>query len=351
MKKKLLAVAVVGALASPVAFAQTLYGIVDVGYLNAKYTDANSNKHFIASGQHSTSRFGVRGSEDLGAGMYAMYQYEWQIGADDGSSPSAGGPARLSIIGLGSKAWGELTLGRQLTHTFHTWALGSASVGTFAAALTVMDLNYRFSNSVKYSSPVMGGFSVGAMWSPGHTGTPASGTLPNTQESTLVPGDGRAMDLAVRYAPGPFGVGISRMSVEMDGVAAGREEKDTQFSGHFDNRAFGIYGNYVTSKQSGTGATEDLRQFGLSGVARFGGRHELYAMWTKLENKAVASADSTLIGIVYQHVMSKRTRLYTGFGRTSNDALAATTMNFWGGGPVAAGYDPRGFQLGMTHSF
>src|SRR5687767_1022224 len=103
MKKKLLAVAVVGALASPVAFAQTLYGIVDVGYQNSKYSDGDVNKHFIQSGQHSGSHFGVRGSEDLAAGTYAMYQIEFDITADTGATAAAGMTQRLTFVGLGSK--------------------------------------------------------------------------------------------------------------------------------------------------------------------------------------------------------------------------------------------------------
>src|SRR5574338_1049444 len=80
MNKKLLAVAVVGALASPAAFAQgtptTLYGIFDMGYQNASGTDV-VNKNFFQQGQRDPSRFGIKGSEDLEAGMYAMYGFEF----------------------------------------------------------------------------------------------------------------------------------------------------------------------------------------------------------------------------------------------------------------------------------
>jgi len=123
MKKKLLAVAVVGALASPVAVAQTLYGIVDVGYQNSKYADGDVNKHFIQSGQHSGSRLGVRGSEDLAAGTYVMYQVEFNIVADTGG-PGATDTTRLTFVGLGSKGVGLAGGRRPLA--LEAWNLGVA---------------------------------------------------------------------------------------------------------------------------------------------------------------------------------------------------------------------------------
>src|SRR6185503_17075351 len=90
MKKQLLAAAVVGAFASPVAFAQTtLYGIVDIGYQHASGYD-NRNKNFVQEGQHSPSRLGVRGSEDLAGGMYAMYGLEMGMPVDNGTAISLG---------------------------------------------------------------------------------------------------------------------------------------------------------------------------------------------------------------------------------------------------------------------
>jgi predicted porin len=354
MKKKLLAVAVVGALASPAAFAQTLYGIVDLGYQNSKYADGDVNKHFIQSGQHSGSRFGVRGSEDLAAGTYALYQIEFDITADTGATAAAGMTNRLTTVGLGSKAWGELTLGRQYTHTFHTFAVGSASgYGTFssfygtggAASLTGPGIATRASNSVKYSSPVMGGFSVGALWAPG--------------ESTAVGASSNAnyMDFALRYTPGPFGVAVSHAIATVEAGGVDNDTTQTQITANWDNRAWGIYGGYIMAENDGVGgapATIDRNAWWINPVMRFGGRHELYFLYGQGENDAVAGQESTAIAITYQHVMSKRTRIYTSIGRVSNDNGANMALNAQAtaaAGSVAGGYDPRGFQLGLLHSF
>ena len=341
MKKKLLAAAVVGALASPVAFAQTLYGIVDLGYQNAKFSDADVNKHFLVQGQHSGSRLGVRGSEDLAGGTYAMYQIEFNIVADNGD-PAATGTQRLTFVGLGSKAWGELTLGQQYTHHFHTIAVGSAAAyATFASIAGQVPELTRASNSIKYSSPVMGGFAVGAIYS-------FSGLA--TTEPTAAGQDRDYWDAAIRWTPGPIGVAFA--TGKATETAGGVEDEATmhQLSANWDNRAFGIYANWYKAEEESGGTTlGELTGMGLSGVARFGGRHELYAMYYRNELDS-PDEKATTMAVVYQHVMSKRTRIYTGIAKTKNDASFIDKPTAMAPTP-APGYDPRGFQLGIVHTF
>lgn len=343
MKKKLLAAAVVGALASPVAFGQTLYGIVDLGYQNAKHSDGDVNKHFMVQGQHSGSRLGVRGSEDLAGGTYAMYQIEFNIQADNGD-PAATGTQRLTFVGLGSKAWGELTLGQQYTHQFHTIAVGSASAyATFTSIAGHVPELTRASNSIKYSSPVMGGFAVGFLW--GLSGTGAT-------EATAAGADADYWDAAIRYTPGPFGVALGYGVGTVTAAGVETETTSTQLSANWDNRAFGIYGNWWQDEvEAGPLTTRDATIMSLSGVARFGGRHELYALWGTGENETVgAAADFDFWAIGYQHVASKRTRFYAAIAQNKNEAGAASIPTAFAA-PVAAGYDPRGFQLGVVHTF
>ena len=350
MKKKLLAAAVVGALASPVAIGQTLYGIVDLGYQNAKHADGDVNKHFMVQGQHSGSRLGVRGSEDLAGGTYAMYQIEFNIVADDGSAAGTG-TQRLTFVGLGSKAWGELTLGRQYTHQFHTIAVGSAAAyATFASNAGQIPELTRASDSIKYSSPVMGGFAVGVLW--GLSGA-ASGSASGANEPTAVGVDADYWDAAVRYTPGPFGVALGYGKLETSAAGVDTENTSVQLSANWDNRAFGIYANYWQDEtEVGPTTTRDGDVWSISGVARFGGRHELYALFGQGDDDAITVADAKhrFWAVVYQHVMSKRTRLYTGIAKVKNEPASAMVPTAFAA-PVAAGYDPRGFQLGLVHTF
>ena len=349
MKKKLLAVAVVGALASPVAFGQTLYGILDVGYQNAKHADGDVNKDFFSSGMKDSSRFGVRGSEDLAGGTYAMYQIEFNIVADNGSAAGTG-TQRLTFVGLGSKAWGELTLGQQYTHQFHTIAVGSASAyATFTSIAGQVPELTRASNSIKYSSPVMGGFAVGFLW--GLSGA-ATGSATGADEATAVGADNDYWDAAIRYTPGPFGVALGYGVTTVTVASVETENTSTQLSANWDNRAFGIYGNWWQDEtETGPTTTRDFNVMSISGVARFGGRHELYALWGTGENETVgATGDFDFWAIGYQHPMSKRTRFYASIAQNKNEAAATSVPTAFAAG-VAAGYDPRGFQLGMVHTF
>jgi predicted porin len=335
----------VGALASPVAFAQTLYGIVDLGYQNAKHSDADVNKDFLVQGQHSGSRLGVRGSEDLAGGTYAMYQIEFNIQADNGD-PAATGTQRLTFVGLGSKAWGEFTIGQQYTHQFHTIAVGSATAyATFTSIAGQVPELTRASNSIKYSSPVMGGFSVGALWG-------LSGTGPT--EPTAVGSEANYWDAAVRYTPGPFGVALGYGVGTTETLGVETENTSTQLSANWDNRAFGIYANYWQDETDvdGAGTTRDFNVWSLSGIARFGGRHEFSVLFGQGENESIAGSagEFDFWAVVYQHVMSKRTRFYTGFAKNKNEAGINSAPTAFAA-PVANGYDPRGFQLGVVHTF
>jgi len=389
MKKQVLAAAVVGAFAAPAAYAQTtLYGIVDIGYQNASGY-GNRNKSFIEEGMHSPSRLGVRGSEDLAGGMYAMYGLEFNAPVDDGgTSGTAVNFNRLAYGGIGSKAWGELTLGRQYTHTFHTFAVGSAhAYGTFASAYGWTGIATRASNSIKYSSPVFSGLSVGAIWSPSgqRTQEPARAGSTATVTATEI---ARFWDAAVRYTPGPFGAAasIGRNKDETPTVTAGTvEAKFWSLAGNWDNKAFGVYAQLFSNKVSSgaTGGVSDRRQWSISPVARFGS-HELYGLYGKNKQKeggsGTGTAEAKIWGIVFEEVMSKRTRLYAGYGRANNTGgvgpLGAGGLtglgptNFAGApnagagqlgiggapGATLAGQIPndksvRGIQLGVVHTF
>ena len=125
------------AAAPGMTFAQnsvTLYGIVEVG---ATYTSnaGGHQQYALTSGVASGSRFGLRGTEDLGSGLQALFDLE------NGFAPTTGKLGqngtffgRQAYVGLGGN-WGTLTLGRTNTNTYDlvsplvsgaTWAAAGA---------------------------------------------------------------------------------------------------------------------------------------------------------------------------------------------------------------------------------
>jgi predicted porin len=118
MNKKLVAVAVAGLLAAPLAQAQTanvtLYGSFRVAAEYAKYAGPTASTS-VPSIDDVSSRFGLRGSESLGGGMNAIFQCETGVKPDN---PGFGGSASLcgreGWVGLNGN-WGEVKLGFGLT--------------------------------------------------------------------------------------------------------------------------------------------------------------------------------------------------------------------------------------------
>ena len=106
--------------ASNPSSALTLYGVVDLGLrhasgLTAANAPAPGSHHSLGSGIHTTSRWGVRGSEDLGGGARALFNLESGLNADTGApANSAKYFDRASWVGL-QAGWATVALGRQTT--------------------------------------------------------------------------------------------------------------------------------------------------------------------------------------------------------------------------------------------
>lgn len=96
MKKTLIALAVLGVSTSGSALAADVqvYGLVDLGlkYVHKDYdgTKDNTNSLEVASGSWNGSRFGIKGSEDLGNGLKVGFVLENGIKADEGSLANNG---------------------------------------------------------------------------------------------------------------------------------------------------------------------------------------------------------------------------------------------------------------------
>ena len=193
MNKKLMAAAVAGVLVAPAAFAQSsnvqLYGRVNGGldYYSAK---GATNGDYDRDGRFrvfdNSSRVGVRGTEDLGNGLKAIFQIESGVNIDNGPSQTGqGGQANGSTGFWGTRdtwgglqaAWGRLTYGRQSMYwvngvnapfagawinTEIPWTngtnLGRASAGGIVTA--------RVSNTIQYTTPTWAGNNFTLSWSP-----------------------------------------------------------------------------------------------------------------------------------------------------------------------------------------
>jgi predicted porin len=116
-------VATAAGLGSPGAMAQTnvtVYGIVDtsIHYVSSDSATGQSNIR-MDNGAIANSRWGVKGSEDLGDGLSAVFRLEGGFNGDSGSqSDSTSLFNRATYVGLNSSTFGQLTMGRQQTPFF-----------------------------------------------------------------------------------------------------------------------------------------------------------------------------------------------------------------------------------------
>ena len=181
MKKTLLAAALLAGFAGA-ASAQssvTLYGVLDGGvrYQNFNLSngpfskvDISTSSISVVSGTQSTSRFGVKGVEDLGSGNQAVWNLEGQVNVNDGSAGSYSQWQRTSIVGLRNDAWGQVDIGRQLNLAFKFAGLPIDNAFLVNAPIInisgVMGITaIRQSNMLMYQSPSFSGFKFGAQYS------------------------------------------------------------------------------------------------------------------------------------------------------------------------------------------
>jgi predicted porin len=162
IKKKLLAIAVAsataGAMTGPtVAFAAgpTLYG---QAHVSLDYFDNDSNKSLDASS--NISRIGVKGSQDLGNGLAAIYLMEWQVNMTDTDAGTNTLSARNRYAGLKSDSLGTLVVGR---HDTPVKVIGrkvdlfwSSQMGNNRNITAINNGDVRSDNVIGYITPAFG---------------------------------------------------------------------------------------------------------------------------------------------------------------------------------------------------
>ncbi|HEY1611589.1 MAG TPA: porin, partial [Paraburkholderia sp.] len=176
MKTTRIAYAIAGsalALACQQSFAQssvTLYGVADVSMRYLTNANANNDgKLFMTNGAITNSRFGLKGTEDLGGGLKAIFDLESGINLQDGSFADTGRLFnRAAYVGLDSQ-YGTLTLGRQKTPLFDQLAntYDPLTVGNYlenAWLPVALGAGLYADNAVKYNG-TFGGLNLEAMYS------------------------------------------------------------------------------------------------------------------------------------------------------------------------------------------
>ncbi|CAE6738302.1 porin [Paraburkholderia aspalathi] len=197
-KKVTIALATSTLVASGSALAQssvTLYGVIDTGIL---YMNNASQHDSLVEMKTSTqgNRWGVRGEEDLGDGLKALFTLENGFNSGTGKFNQGGREfGRGAFVGLSSNTWGTVKLGRQ-NEPLTDMVSGLTADAYFASSMGTpgdvdnYDLSGRVSNAVKYVSPSYAGLRFEGLYAFGNN----AGTA----------GQGQTWSAAMSYGNGPL---------------------------------------------------------------------------------------------------------------------------------------------------
>jgi len=347
MKKRFLILAVAATL-PPAAFAQTnvtLYGIADagVGWVDTG-ASGDSSTMVVESGYQAPSRFGLRGTEDLGNGLKAVFNLESGIKVDTGATDAAGFFQRRAVVGLAG-SFGEVVLGRDYTPAYRSAAITDVMAyglyGNWTAFHTgAGGITSRASNGVHYTGK-FSGLTVRATYAEGEVSSPSSA--------------GDIYGIAADYMQGPLTLQGYYQEVNN---SAGDAVKQAGLGAGYKFGSFRVTLTYgIADNEKGIESTTNIEKtegLGLGAGVKVGAG-EILAQVIQLRRSMVVGDDpkATVFGIAYVHPLSKRTNLYATMGMTRNDRHGAFPL--WAASnSVAAGgvgEDPKGVAIGIRHLF
>ncbi len=325
MKKSLVAVAVMAV--SGMASAQstvTIYGLIDAYFGSVK--SGTLTQTVVNSGGLQSSRFGFKGTEDLGGGLKANFVLEAGFNVDTGASRAYDNPytaaatqamfGRQAFVGL-SGGFGEVKLGKMWTPFDEVKGSGAAGfdANVFAPATNVWSSNSYSDlpgNAIYYSTPNFSGFSAAVMHSFG-------------ENKTATVGAGSISSMNVAYSAGPLAAALSYQTQKATGAVAAT--KFTQLNGSYDLGVVKLLGAYGTTKNQSSPVTtlaqEKTKEYQLGLDFPVSSTFTLSGGYARSKGTRAAGASElkrTGYGIAGLYAMSKRTNLYAGYQNAKETA-------------------------------
>jgi predicted porin len=337
MNKKLIALAVAGACAAPVAMAQTanpvtLYGRVYVTVESVQAKGAGAAevpRRWRVEDQ--SSLLGVRGTEDIGGGNKVFFQLETAFRPDSNNTTFA---ARNSGVGL-QGGWGSLLAGRwDMPFKSATIAIdpfGDLTIGGITGTLSDLgNFDRRDQNVVQYWSPNMGGLAFRL-----------AATANEAKTSSTNPRD---VGANVTYTKGPV-YAFAAYEEHKDPSATLSEEKAWAAGASFRFGPVKIGGQYQEIDKNLNDNTQNIMG---NIVYTFGSNQLIYQYMQSEDRSNAAESDCKSHHLGYQYNFSRRTFFLAQYADVDNNAAATCGTNIIA---HTAGADPRGFSVGLRHVF
>lgn len=339
MKKSLIALAVLGAFAGA-ASAQstvTLYGLVDVGFsrLDPKAPGVATTTAMV-SGVQSGSRVGLRGSEDLGGGLRAVFNLEHGLSVDDGTQGQGRMWGRWAYAGLAG-GFGEVRLGRQWAAGFELFGAidpfgtgfnDAGMQGTFASANAI-----RPNNLIMYRTPNISGFSAVL----GYSLNPTAQEVPGGSDA-----NNRTISAGARFGSGPFlgVVTLERVSL------VGPDQQHLQVGATYDFKVAKLHAAWGEEKNQVvlgprlfgvTGANQKANSW-MVGLTVPVGSASVFGSYQNRDFKLATANDGRVYGLGFSYPLSRRTNFYGLFSDADQKNVNGAS-------------DRRELAFGVRHSF
>jgi len=387
MNKKLLVVAVAGALAVPgIALAQvTISG--KIGYavqqfsLSGATAGSRSGNTAVTHMFDNSSEITFQMREDLGDGLAAYGRISTRPTINGGGIANGTG-APPAWIGLESTSWGNLRGGtlsglHYVTGPDYTGITGTpynsvqSMTGSDSLGLA-MRMATRLRNAIAWDSLNYGGFKMTVAYS-------TNGAANQDADLGVIGRKGRTWNLIPQFIQKDWNIGYSYYDQKPDGAAiaaampalagtalgAGPDEKGNRFFGEYDfGNGFKLGGTYdkykTTNAATGVKLTE-RNAYSLQGMY-VTGPHQIAAHLAKANTDKVLGANTggKSMGVAYQYSLSKRTNAFVSYQKLTNQSAAQfgagglQTPAFMTNGAAilpAAGEDVSNLMMGMNHSF
>lgn len=353
MNKKILAAAIAASFVAPMAVAAdvTIFGKLqeEIVSNDISVNGAKTEDNFDVDS--NASRWGIKGSEDLGNGMKANFFAEFQFNVDgDGvgiGTSTVNWAQRNTYIGL-SGDFGEVRVGRHDTpakvamYASGIELLGDSTIDMNRSVTAEGDALFneaRVSNAIAYISPNMEGLQFAAAMVPGGQ----SGTTVTTGN------DG----IADTYSTGAwYGNGGLKLSAAYQSIAGATGTATAD-----DQDMWGLYGSYTMGDFMVGAGYQDIDGYNNTVntdktsyllVAKYSmGNNVLMANYGNAEIDRAGTVDDTESdkwGVALQHKFSSRTNVYVAYEDVSEDDTPAGTT-------IDSDLDRQVFALGLVHKF
>ncbi len=313
-----------------------IYGILNVTFESVK-ADGGAGVVSRNRVSNQASRLGFRGTEDLGGGLNAFWQIESAAAPDVGNSTIG---SRNSGVGL-QGSWGSVLLGRwDSPYKIAANRVDPFNDVTIAGFTSIMhddgNFNRRENNVIQYWTPRWDGFYARANYSANEART---ATANPSSRGVSFYYENKAIYLAASHEEHKDQNGSTA-------AAAGRTEKGRQLIGRY--RISGWELGVMLEKITRTNQPD--KKASLFAVTYETGPHEIKGYIGKSDVSGGDTQDAKITALGYQYSFSKRSNVYLVYANIKNES--AGTNNFGANDiTIAAGQDPKGFGIGLRHSF